>query len=132
MTESRTKLPVTMYPPCEPISRYVSHYGLRQGQLEDFQVLRPIYARTQQVLEFYLLDRYQIRTREGTWTAPNVLLAGPSTEVKGDLIYPRSVRTFTIHFHPQACMRSFAFQFIPLPTRLCLQKSYWVEKSLFF
>ena len=63
-------------------------------------VLRPIYARTQQILEFYLFERYQIRAPEGTWTAPKVLLAGPSTDVKGDLIYPRLVRTFTIHFHP--------------------------------
>jgi hypothetical protein len=47
MTESRIKLPVTIYPPCEAISRYVSHYGLRLGQLENFEVLHPIYARTQ-------------------------------------------------------------------------------------
>ena len=114
MTESRIKLPVTIYPPRGPISRYVSHYGLRQGQLEDFQVLRPIYARTQQVLEFYLLDRYQIRTPEGTWTAPKVLQAGPSTKVKGDLIYPRSVRTFTIHFHPAGLHALFRIPIHPL------------------
>jgi AraC-like DNA-binding protein len=114
MTGSRIKLPVAIYPPCGLISRYVSHYGLRQGQLEDLQVLRPIYARTQQVLEFYLLDCYQIRTPEGTWTAPNVLLAGPSTKVKGDLIYPRSVRTFTIHFHPTGLHGLFGIPIHPL------------------
>jgi hypothetical protein len=100
MTESRFKLPVKVYLPCEPISHYVSHYGLRQGKSEDCAVLRPIYARTQQLLEFYVLDRYQIRAPEGAWTAPKVLLAGPSTKVKGDLIYPKLIRTFTIHFHP--------------------------------
>ena len=100
--------------PCEPISRYVSHYGLRQGKSEDCVVLRPIYARTQQTLEFYLLDRYQIRGPEGTWTAPKILLVGPSTKVKGDLIYPRSVRTFTIPFHPAGLHALFRIPIHPL------------------
>jgi methylphosphotriester-DNA--protein-cysteine methyltransferase len=74
---------------------------LRQGSLDQAQQLvRPIYARTQQTLEFYLQDRYRIRTLENDWTTPSVLLAGPSTRRKGDLIYPGTVRTFTIHFHP--------------------------------
>ncbi|HEY1462726.1 MAG TPA: helix-turn-helix domain-containing protein [Terriglobales bacterium] len=114
MTESTFRLPVKVYLPCEPISRYVSHYGLRQGKLEDCVVLRPIYARTQQILEFYLLDRYQVRTPEGTWTAPEVLLAGPSTKVKGDLIYPRLIRTFTIHFHPAGLHALFRIPIYPL------------------
>ncbi|MGA8368138.1 MAG: AraC family transcriptional regulator [Candidatus Acidiferrales bacterium] len=114
MTESRFRLPVKVYLPREPISYYVSHYGLRQGKSEDCVVLRPIYARTQQTLEFYLLDRYQIRGPGGTWTAPKVLLAGPSTKVKGDLIYPRSVRTFTIHFHPAGLHALFRIPIHPL------------------
>jgi methylphosphotriester-DNA--protein-cysteine methyltransferase len=114
MTETSFRLQLKVFPPCEPISRYVSHYGLRQGKSEDCAVLRPIYARTQQTLEFYLLDSYQIRTPARIWTAPKVLLAGPSTKIKGDLIYPRLVRTFTIHFHPAGLHALFRIPIHPL------------------
>jgi AraC-like DNA-binding protein len=100
MAKSTAKLQVTKFQPSELLASYVSHYGLRQGRLNQTQIVRPIYARTQQTLEFYLQDRYRIQTTKSDWTMPGALLAGPSTGPKGDLIYPRTVRTFTVNFYP--------------------------------
>lgn len=80
------KLQITVFRPAKPLARYVSYYSLRQGALEREEILRPIYARTQQTLEFYLQDRYRLQTAKGELTAPAVLLTGQSTGPKGDLI----------------------------------------------
>jgi len=100
MAASNGELRLTLFRPARTLAPYVSHYGLRKGGLEREEFLRPIYARTQQTLEFYLQDRYRLQTAEGQLTAPSVLLTGQSTSPKGKLIYPRTVCTLTVHFHP--------------------------------
>ncbi len=100
MAASNGKLRITLFQPARTLAPYVSHYGLRQGALEQEELLRPIYVRTQQTLEFYLQDRYRLQTVGGELTAPGILLTGPSTGPKGSLIYPRNVCTLTVHFHP--------------------------------
>lgn len=56
MVAPESKLRITLFRPAGPLAAYVSHYGLRRGSLEREEILRPIYARTQQTLEFYLQD----------------------------------------------------------------------------
>lgn len=94
--------PVRRIRPSAPLAPYVMAFEERVQRLDKTVVLRPLPARPEQFLEFYLADRYQVRdavTGE-VETTPESVLVGPQTYRRVDVLLAGALRLFTIQFTP--------------------------------
>lgn len=88
--------------PAPRLSPYVRAFEARIQRLDAQVVLRPLPARPEQFLEFYLADRYRVReTATGAVdTAPAAVLVGPQTFRRVDVLLAGDLDLFTIQFTP--------------------------------
>ncbi|PTS81641.1 MULTISPECIES: helix-turn-helix domain-containing protein [unclassified Caulobacter] len=94
--------PVRRQRPSRALSPYVKAYEERVQRLDRTVVLRPLPARTEQFLEFYLADRYRVReiASGAVETAPDAVLVGMQTYRRVDIVLAGTLRLFTIQFTP--------------------------------
>jgi len=94
--------PVRRQRPSRALSPYVKAYEERVQRLDRTVVLRPLPARTEQFLEFYLADRYRVReiASGAVETAPDAVLVGLQTYRRVDIVLAGTLRLFTIQFTP--------------------------------
>lgn len=84
------------------LTPYVRAFEARRQRLDAQIVVRPLPARPEQFLEFYLADRYRVR-EAGTGavdTAPAAVLVGPQTFRRVDVLLAGDLDLFTIQFTP--------------------------------
>lgn len=94
--------------PHRALSSVVTHFSQRLGQFAEMSVLRPLHARPNQFLEFYLVDPYQVEEEgKGFAPAPQTVLVGPCLTPGKRLGFVGDVQTFTIHFQPTGLARLF-------------------------
>jgi AraC-like DNA-binding protein len=84
------------------LAPYVSSYGVREASLGDRRIHVPLPARLDCFLEFYMEDRYKIVTvATGTvHRAPRLVLVGPQTRRREDLLLSGHLKNFTVRFTP--------------------------------
>lgn len=94
--------PVRRIRPSHRLAPHVKAFEERVQRLDATVVLRPLPARTEQFLEFYLADRYQVRdiATGVTETAPDTVLVGLQTYRRVDVLLGGALRLFTIQFTP--------------------------------
>lgn len=94
--------PVRRSRPSRLLSPYVKAFEERVQRLDATVVLRPLPARTEQFLEFYLADRYRVRdiASGAIETAPQAVLVGLQTYRRVDVLLGGALRLFTIQFTP--------------------------------
>jgi len=94
--------PVRRIRPSRLLSPYVKAFEERVQRLDATVVLRPLPARTEQFLEFYLADRYRVReiATGAVVTAPDTVLVGLQTYRRVDVMLAGALRLFTIQFTP--------------------------------
>lgn len=94
--------PVRRIRPSRLLSPYVKAFEERVQRLDATVVLRPLPARTEQFLEFYLADRYRVRdiATGAIETAPEAVLVGLQTYRRVDVLLGGALRLFTIQFTP--------------------------------
>jgi AraC-like DNA-binding protein len=94
--------------PHPAFSSVIAYFSQRLGRFAEMSVLRPLHARPNQFLEFYLADPYQVEEEGvGFAAAPAGVLVGPCLTPGKRLGFVGEVRTFTIHFQPTGLSRLF-------------------------
>ncbi len=92
----------------------VSGFVERRGVFAKRSGVRPLPARPNQFLEFYLAERYLVRMPGGAFfRSPDVALVGPMTVPVAELAFDGIIETFTIHFQPTGLSRLFG---VPMAT----------------
>jgi AraC-like DNA-binding protein len=88
--------------PSPALAPYIQYYGLREATLGRSPMYTPLPARTDCFLEIYLADRYRIvNVASGAvHQAPRLVLVGPHTRRREDLLLSGTLRVFHIHFTP--------------------------------
>lgn len=95
--------------PHRALSTVVAYFSQRLGQFAQMSVLRPLHARPNQFLEFYLAEPYQVEEDGvGFEAAPAGVLVGPCLTPGKRLGFLGEVQTFTIHFQPTGLSRLFS------------------------
>jgi len=80
----------------------------RRAHLLGAPQVKPLLARPDQFLEFYLREPYLVRLKEGRFeAAPPSVLVGPTLSPVKELGLAGEVETFTIHFQPTGFARLF-------------------------
>ncbi len=99
---SGVMFPVRRLHPSGLLAPHVKAFEERVQTLDAAVVLRPLPARTEQFLEFYLADRYQVRAvaTGAVETAPAAVLVGLQTYRRVDVVLAGTLRIFTIQFTP--------------------------------
>jgi AraC-like DNA-binding protein len=96
--------------PSAPLREYVRQFLRIEASLPGGNAVRPIIARTELVLAFNL-SPHAHRAFEyhagATRTMPDLLLVGPQTSRRADLLLGDRWSTFAIHFQPSAFVRLF-------------------------
>jgi AraC-like DNA-binding protein len=94
--------PVRRQRPSRHLAPFVKAFEERVQRLDATVVLRPLPARTEQFLEFYLADRYRVReiASGAVETAPDAVLVGLQTYRRVDVMLAGTLRLFTIQFTP--------------------------------
>jgi AraC-like DNA-binding protein len=88
-------------PPAAALAPFVRTYEERNSEIFGDQMLRPLTAKPEQFLEFYLRDRYCVRAPDGTLSAaPRANVVGVHTRPEGHLLLTGRLHVFTIQFHP--------------------------------
>ena len=79
---------------------YVRGYGLRRATLGAGRVYTPLPARSDCFIEMYLADRYEVVTvaTGALHRAPRLVLVGPHTRRREDLLLSGTLRVFNIRF----------------------------------
>jgi AraC-like DNA-binding protein len=95
--------------PAHPALRtVVSGFTERRGTFSKRSSVRPLPARPDQFLEFFLGESYRVRPPGGDFfTSPEVALVGPMTVPVAELAFEGTIETFTIHFEPTGLSRLF-------------------------
>lgn len=88
--------------PTARLSPYVRAFEARIQRLDAQVILRPLPARPEQFLEFYLADRYRVREAAtgAVDTTPAAVLVGPQTFRRVDVLLAGDLDLFTIQFTP--------------------------------
>ena len=97
------------YLPSKLLRNYVRGYRVRMEVIQLETVFRPLPARVDQFIEFYLRDPYNLINHESgtvTQSAP-VMVVGPHNRRKTDLRLAGNYKIFTIHFQPAGFYRLF-------------------------
>lgn len=96
--------------PSAPLREYVRQFLRIEASLPGGNAVRPIIARTELVLAFNLSPHAHraFEYHAGmARTMPDLLLVGPQTSRRADLLLGHSWSTFAIHFQPSAFVRLF-------------------------
>jgi hypothetical protein len=93
---------VTTCKPSAALAPYLAQFGVREATLGDRRIHVPLPARLNSFLEFYMEDRYQIVTvaSGAIHRAPRLVLVGPQTRRREDLLMSGHLKNFTITFTP--------------------------------
>lgn len=95
--------------PHRALSSVVSVFTERRGFFRDISVVRPLHARPQQFMEFYLAEPYQVEDEgQGFSATPQSVLVGPCLSPGKRLGFLGELVTFTIHFRPTGLSRLFS------------------------
>ena len=87
--------------PSRSLTTLVRFYEERRTRVAGEAVVRPLSARTDQFIEFFLRDPYRIRAAEGAIsTAPSVVAVGLQTRRGADLLLSGDLHVFSIKFTP--------------------------------
>lgn len=92
----------------------VLRFQQREAHLTSVTILFPIPARFEQLLEFYLKDRYVLRPygSVATFRSPSAVIVGPSTQRNVELVLHGRLEMFTVHFQPSGFHQLFG---LPMP-----------------
>jgi AraC-like DNA-binding protein len=95
--------------PVAALRHQVRCFQQRQAHLDRSPVVFPIAARPDLILEFYLQERYLIRVCESGEQefAPRVVVVGPCTFRRAELVLQGLFDVFTIHFQPSGFHQFF-------------------------
>ena len=94
-------LEVRRLPPSRHSQPYVRAFESRTGNLIDTIEVRPLAARPEQFLEFYLEERYRVRSVDGDVVpAPAAVVVGIHSRRGDDLLLSGFIRSFTVQFTP--------------------------------
>jgi AraC-like DNA-binding protein len=87
--------------PSRPLSPYVRVFENRSGTLKGQVSVRPLPARYEQFIEFYLADPYLVRSKVlPVRPAPRVVVVGIHTHRGDDLLLSGGLDVFTVQFTP--------------------------------
>ena len=87
--------------PSPPLTPFVRVFESRRGLLRHDSAVRPLAARPEQFIEFYLNDPYLVRSEAGLITpAPKVVVVGIHTRRGDDLLLSGNLRVLTVQFTP--------------------------------
>jgi len=105
--------------PVAPLHDYVRNFQQREALIGAGAVLYPIAARPEQILEFYLADRYLIRSCDSGRPdlAPRIVVVGPFTCRRVDLALTGRFNVFTVHFQPAGFHHLFGVPMTALADR---------------
>jgi AraC-like DNA-binding protein len=105
--------------PVAALFDYVRYFQQRKANVDAAPVIYPIAARPEQILEFYLEERYLVHSHEaGTRElTPRAVIVGPCTYRRVDLILQGRFDVFTIHFQPSGFHRLFGVSMPDLADR---------------
>ncbi len=93
--------PVQRIRPSTPLAPFILAYEERCARILGDHVVRPLPARTDQFIEFYLGDRYRLRAQDGGESlAPRTVAVGLQTRRGMDLLLVGDLRMFTVKFTP--------------------------------
>ena len=94
-------IPLLRMPPAAALTPFVRTYEERHREIAGERVLRPLVARPEQFLEFYLRDPYRVRASNGSESvAPRAAVVGVHTRPGGHLLLAGRLHVFTIQFQP--------------------------------
>ena len=94
-------LQVLRIQPSPLLAPFVRVFESRQGILRYEVAVRPLAARPEQFLEFYLGDPYRVRSEQGlVRPAPGVVVVGIHTRRGDDLLLSGALRVLTVQFTP--------------------------------
>lgn len=93
---------VQRHRPSSWLAPFVRAFEARSQRLDVLIVPRPLPARPEHFLEFYLADRYRVREAAtgAVDTAPPAVLVGPQTYRRVDVLLTGQLDLFTIQFTP--------------------------------
>lgn len=113
--------------PSSWLSPYVRAFEARTQRLDAQLVLRPLPARPEHFLEFYLADRYRVRDAATgvVETAPAAVLVGPQTFRRVDVLLAGDLDLFTVQFTPTGFSALFGH-----PTSLLTDQAYAADAML--
>ena len=94
--------------PSPHLAPYVRVFECRRGAIEGEVAVRPLAARPEQFIEFYLGDPYRVRSADGlVRAAPRVVVVGVQTRRGDDLLLSGALCGFTIQFTPTGFQAMF-------------------------
>jgi len=102
--------------PVAILCKYVRCFQQREAHVGDVPIIFPIAARPDQFLEFYLKQRYLVRSCEtGTRDmAPRAVVVGPCTYRRVELELHGRFDVFTVHFQPAGFHQLFGVPMLEL------------------
>jgi AraC-like DNA-binding protein len=105
--------------PVAALHDYVRCFQQRQAHVAAGAVVYPIAARPQQILEFYLQERYRVRlcTSGVQDLVPRAVVVGPCTCRRAELVLHGRFDVFTIHFQASGFHRLFRVPMADLADR---------------
>jgi AraC-like DNA-binding protein len=105
--------------PAPALRPYVRHFQQREATVTERTVVYPISARAEQLLEFYLQDRYRVRSRVSgaIGSAARSVVVGPSTCRAVELVLLGRFDVFTVHFQPSGFHQLFGMHMSELADR---------------
>jgi AraC-like DNA-binding protein len=105
--------------PVAALHDYVRCFQQREAHVATAAVVYPIAARPEQILEFYLQERYLVRVcKSGAQDlVPRAVVVGPSTCRRAELVLQGRFDVFTIHFQASGFHRLFRVPMADLADR---------------
>lgn len=88
--------------PCVALQPFIDHFAIREACLGTKQIYHPLPARNDCFLEFYLEDRFRVVnvSSGAVHEAPRVVLVGPHSRRREDIIHTGTLKVFHIGFTP--------------------------------
>ncbi len=105
--------------PVAPLRDYVRNFQQREALIGGQAVVFPIAARPEQILEFYLAERYLVRSCDSgeRKLAPRTVVVGLFTEPRAELVLQGRLEVFTVNFQPAGFHQLFSVPMIELADR---------------
>ncbi len=92
---------VVRHSPSQGLAPFVRVFESRRGLLRHEVAVRPLAARPEQFIEFYLDDPYRVRSERGLIRpAPRAVIVGVHTRRGDDLLLSGALRVLTVQFTP--------------------------------
>jgi AraC-like DNA-binding protein len=105
--------------PVAPLRDYVRYFQQREALIDAGALIYPIAARPEQILEFYLADRYLVHSCDSgiRELAPRTVVVGPFTYRRAELVLQGRFDVFTVHFQPAGFHQLFGVPMMELADR---------------